>query len=206
MHNFSTDQPRRHERYILIGIVSAVIYLGGIQVFGPVLGFSLGIVSSLLYLIFTKYLWKWEWLHEKGLVAVPNLNGEWEGHLYTSFDESEISDEQIVTEGRQIDGLTKMETSIKIDQTWDKILITLDGPESPSHSHGATVLVKKKAWPTLTYNYLNEGSTTNKELGLHYGTAALEYDEEKDKLEGKYYNRPDQRGTHGILELYRSES
>jgi len=53
MHNFSTDQPNRHQRYIVIGIATAVIYLGGISVFGPVLGLSMGVVSSALYFSFT---------------------------------------------------------------------------------------------------------------------------------------------------------
>lgn len=145
MHNFSTDQPNRHQRYIVIGIATAVIYLGGISVFGPVLGFSMGVVSSALYFGFTRHLWKWEWLHDKGLVAVPNLNGTWEGHLYTSVDADLIPDEQIVDNGRQIEGLTKQETSIEIRQTWDKIRVSLDGPESPSHSRAGTILVKKKS-------------------------------------------------------------
>jgi len=202
MHNFSTDQGNRHRRYIIIGTLTAVIYLGAVNLFGPVLGLSLGVVSSILYISFTRYLWKWERLHDYGLVGVPNLNGTWEGHLYSSADEDSIPDDQIVTTGRQIDGLTKQETSIEIKQTWDKILVSLEGPESPSYSRAATILVEKRAWPTLSYNYLNEGSQTNEELEPHYGSAILEYDEEEEKLEGKYYNRPDQRGTHGILELY----
>lgn len=80
MHNFSTDQANQHQRYILIGILTAVIYLGGIKIFDPIVGFSLGIVSSLLYIGFTRYLWKWEWLHGKGLVAVPNLDCSSEGN------------------------------------------------------------------------------------------------------------------------------
>lgn len=203
MHNFSTDQPNRHQRYILIGILAAVIYLRGTSFFGPVLGLSLGVVSTVLYLGFTKHLWKWGWLHRRGLVAVPNLNGTWEGHLYTSADAGPIPDEQIVREEPQIDGLTKQEASLEIEQTWDKIRVSLDGPESPSHSRGATILIQEKASPTLSYNYWNDGSMTNDDLDPHYGTAILEYNEDEDKLRGKYYNRPDQRGTHGIMELYR---
>lgn len=75
MHNFATDQSNRHRHYILIGVLSAVIYLGGIRIFGPVIGFMIGFVSSVLYFGFTKWLWKLEWLHNKGLVTVLNLNG-----------------------------------------------------------------------------------------------------------------------------------
>lgn len=182
-----------------------MIYLGIAWLTGPFIGLAIGMISSLLYVLFTKLLWKWDMLHRYGLVAVPDLNGTWKGYGYTSRDEDVIPDEHIVSKGKQYDDLTKHKTGINIKQTWDKILVTLDGPESPSRSEGATILVNDKAWPTLTYNYWNEGSMTNDELDPHYGTAVLEYDEEQDKLEGKYYNRPDQRATHGFLELYRSE-
>lgn len=204
MHSFSTDQPRRHERYILIGVASAGAYLGGIAVFGPVAGLSIGAVSSVLYLGFTRWLWKWDVLHRYGLVSIPDLNGTWTGYLYTSRDHDDIPAEQIVTDGTQYDGLTKQETTITIKQRWDKISVTLEGPESPSRSEAATILVNEKAWPTLTYNYWNEGSMTNDALDPHYGTAVLEYDADADTLEGKYYNRPDHRATHGVLELSRT--
>lgn len=76
--------------------------------------------------------------------------------MYSSADADVIPDERIVTDGRQIENLTKQETSIRIQQTWDEISVTLDGPESPSYSRAATILVNEKAWPTFTYNYLNE--------------------------------------------------
>ena len=96
-----------------------------------------------------------------------------------------------------------MKTTIEIEQTWDEILVSLDGAESPSHSHSASILVDEKAWPTLSYNYLNEGGKTRDDVKPHYGSATLEYYSENDKLEGQYVNRPDHRGTHGIMELYR---
>lgn len=205
MHSFSTDQSGRHQRYITIGAVSAVIYLGSIWLLGPIIGVTIGLFTSSIYIVFTKWLWKWDLMRDIGLVSVPDLNGRWEGYLYTSADRELILDDQIVTHGRQIDEFTKQETAIEIKQTWDKISVTLDGPESQSHSRAATILVNEKAWPTLTYNYLNEGSNTKKELNAHYGTAILEYFEEEDKLEGKYYNRPDQRENHGVLELCRTD-
>lgn len=182
-----------------------MIYLGVAWLFGPVIGLAIGSISTLLYAAFTRKLWKWDILHRYNVVAIPNLNGTWTGYLYTSRDETVIPDSQIVTDGTQYDDLTKLKTEITIEQTWDKILVTLNGPESPSRSEAATILVNDKAWPTLTYNYWNEGSMTNDDLDPHYGTAVLEYYEDEEKLQGKYYNRPNQRGTHGVLELYRTE-
>lgn len=203
MHNFSTDQPRRHYRYIVIGIAATGILLVSQQYFGIAGGVSAGVIATIIYYIFTHWIWKSELLHDLGVISVPNLNGTWRGHLYTSAPREVIEDELVVEVGEQIDGLTKIETEIHIDQTWDKIQVSMDGPQSPSYSRGATLLVREKAWPTITYNYLNEGSTTDSRLDMHYGTTTLQYVEEEDKLEGPYYTRPDQRGNHGILELYR---
>lgn len=205
MHSFCTDQPQRYRRYILIGILATVAVGFGERFYGIPGFLSTGALSTVIYFGFTRYIWRWTWLHEKGLIAVPNLNGTWKGYLYTSVDKNKINDDDLIVEdGRQIDDLTKMETAIIIKQTWDTIQVTLNGPESPSHSRAATILVREKAWPTITYNYLNEGSDTNGELHMHYGTATLEYDEEEDKLEGSYNTRPTQRGNHGRLELHRT--
>jgi len=206
MHSFSTDQGNRHRRYILIGAASALIYLGAIRLFGPIVGVTIGVISTILYIGFTRFLWKWGWLHRHGIINIPNINGNWEGYIYTSESEENIDDEAIVTEGEQRENKVKIETSITIEQTWDKILITLGGAESSSHSRSATILVKEKAWPTLSYNYFNEGGTSDDDVKPHYGSAMLEYDPEEDKLEGRYFNRPDHRGTHGIMELWRTNN
>ena len=203
MHSFSTDQYNRNRLYILIGVISALIYIEGIRRFGLGMGFTIGIISIALYILFVKFIWKWKWLHRWNLVSVPDLNGCWEGYLYTSAPEESIPEAEIIREEPQIYGFTKMEASIKIEQTWDKIRVTLDGPQSSSHSRAATILVEQKAWPTLSYNYWNEGGNTSDQPGPHYGSAFLEYDEDEDKLEGRYFNRPDHRGTHGILDLER---
>ncbi|WP_223301670.1 hypothetical protein [Haladaptatus sp. R4] len=166
---------------------------------------SFGGAATIIYTLFTRFLWRWSWVRKIARVKVPDLRGEWEGYLYTSADSDEIKDELILNEGEQKDDLTKMEASVTIEQTWDKVEVTLDGPESQSHSEGATITVNEKAWPTITYNYLNEGTATNGDLNMHYGTTSLEYDEDANKLEGPYYNRPDQRDSQGYLELYRKD-
>jgi len=205
MHSYSTDQPKRHRRYILIGAASAVLYLELPILIGPIAGISFSLLSTVLYITFTKYLWKWKFLHEIGLVGVPNLNGTWKGHLYSSADPSDIPSKEIVNDGRQIEDKTKMKTKIEIEQTWDQILVTLDGAESASSSQAATILLNEKAWPTLSYNYFNDGGNSRDKVRAFYGSAILEYDAAENKLEGRYFNRPDQRGTHGIIELWRKD-
>ena len=205
MHSFSTDQPRRYYRYMLMGAVAMGALWLGQAVLGVLGIISFGAAATIIYGLFTRCLWRWSWVRKIARVKVPDLSGEWEGYLYTSADPAWIDDEMIVEEGEQKDGLTKMEASVKIEQTWDKVGVALDGPESQSHSEVATITVNEKAWPTITYNYLNEGTATNGDLDMHYGTTSLEYDERENKLEGPYYNRPDQRDSQGYLELYRED-
>lgn len=204
MHSFSTDKANRHRQYIIIGIVSAAIYFGAISLYGTA-GVSIGFLSTGIYYAFARYLWKWDYLHRIGIIEVPNLNGTWNGYIYTSEDPENIPNEAIVAEGTQKKDKIKMETELEIEQTWDKILITLGGAESSSYSRSATILVNEKAWPTLSYNYFNEGGSSSDGVGPHYGSAMLELDEERDKLEGRYFNRPDHRGTHGMIEVWREE-
>lgn len=205
MHSYSTDQPRRHQWYIWIGVIAASITFLPLAV-GSLIGIPLGLLVGGLYYGFTRWLWKWSVLRTYNIVEVPVLDGKWEGYLYTSKDPAKIDDELIVKTGKQRDGLTKMETSLTIQQTWDKVLVSLDGPESNSGSRGATILVKDNAWPTIAYNYVNDGGYTNDDLDMHYGTTTLQYDAGENKLIGPYYTRPDQRGNHGLLELCRKSS
>jgi len=206
LHSYSTDRPRRWKIFFGLGAIALVIAIVGERLLTELIdiptSISFGVASLLVYWLFTNYIWKLEIVQKTPLVNVPDLNGRWEGHLYTSTDPEKISDEYIVETGEQMDGFTKMEAAIEIEQTWDKLLVTLHGPESPSFSHGATLLVEEGAWPTLTYNYLNEGSDSNEELGMHYGTTMLKYKSEEESLEGPYYTEPT-RENHGILFLSR---
>ncbi|WP_440767525.1 hypothetical protein [Natronorubrum sp. DTA7] len=204
MHSYSTDH-KRWKVYFRLGALALAISLGSgllVQSLFDQYGFisgslSLGIVSVVVYHGFTKYAWNWGITRKIGLTKVPDFNGRWEGHLYTSHEDAEPSD----TAEIEHEGLTPMEATVIITQTWDEIRVFLDGPDSTSESVGATILLEGQ-WPTLTYNYENPGDTHSDELHHHYGTTMLDYDPEDDSFSGTYYTDPNRENT-GRLELKR---
>jgi len=200
MHSYSTDIPLRKKALIVFGVVVATLLSVATSAFGVLGALPPVACATIAYIVFNRWAWRWNWVPTK----VPDLNGRWNGYLYTSGPEEKIDDELIVEEGKQRNGLTKMEAELRIEQRWDAIQISLVGPESRSSSKAASILVDDGAWPTLNYNYENSGSPSNDDLQGHYGTATLELYEEEQRLEGIYYNEPD-RDRWGVLELDRSD-
>ena len=206
MHSFSTDN-ERWKTYLYLGAIAFAISIGSgwvAQFVNKQYGFavgsvSFGIASYGVYKLFTKHIWKWAVARQIGVTKIPNLNGKWEGHLYTSYEDAEASE----TAEIEHEGLTPMEATVTIKQTWDKILVFLDGPDSTSESVAATILVEGH-WPTLTYNYDNSGDDHHDEKNPHDGTTMLKFNQKEDTLSGKYYTGPNRENT-GRLELKRVE-
>lgn len=205
MHSYSTDQPGRWRVYFSLGAAALVLTILSERVakffevnYSITVGaLSFGIASVIVYKVFTRWLWNWRPFRWLRIPTVPNINGTWEGHLHTSYDGGEASE----TAQNEYEGLTPMEATVTIEQTWDKILVTLDGPDSDSESVGATLLVDGR-WPTLTYNYENSGKDHHDEINHHYGTTMLKYNPENETLSGTYYTGPNRERT-GRLELER---
>lgn len=207
-HGFSTDQPRRRLVTLFAIGVSGFLIANNM---GPLLAsftrynnfanatVSFVLASTVVYYIVTRKIWN-RWYIPQLIASPPDLNGEWTGHLYTDTDKYDGDDAIAVNElGHD---LVKMEATLRIKQSWDRILVRLEGPNSPSESTGATILFNNGP-PTLTYNYDNKGDDFHDELDQHVGTTTLEYDPEAETLEGTYYTGPN-RQNHGRLELERA--
>ncbi len=180
MHPYATNPDER--RYILVALVVLGILaayglhtaLSTLQISAPwwlevpsFLGFY-----GLLYVIFDRHLWKNRLVRRLGNVRTPNLNGTWDGHLTSSFD----------------DGATKHEGTIKITQTWTRMGVTLEAQQSRSHSVVATFVIDDTD-TVLTYEYLNEPmSQAKKTMHIHRGTAWLFMQPDSDTLQGRYYS------------------
>ncbi len=144
MHNYSTDQPNRHKKYLFIGAGGALtVFVAGVLV-NPLSSIPMTVGVLGFYWLFSRYLWKTGPIQELGFVEVPDLNGAWEGYLYTSGPRHRIDDDLIVDDGNRDDGYVKMEAQLEIKQTWDEIQVNLIGPESTSTSKAATVLVGRQ--------------------------------------------------------------
>lgn len=210
-HGFSTDQPRR--RRITLFACGAIGVLIATHI-GPILASITGIgvfrnvtisfvfAATLVYLLASRVFWK---IYPISVLigSPPDLSGHWEGHLYTNTDEYD-SEDAVATDdlGR---GLVKMNASMDISQSWDRIQVTFEGPDSTSKSEGATILIDDGGTPTLNYNYDNPGNDLNDELAPHAGTATLKYNPDKDTLDGTYYTGPN-RANYGRIEVQRVSS
>ncbi|MFC6769892.1 hypothetical protein [Natrinema soli] len=205
MHPYSTDQPYRWKRLVQIGEITAGLLLILRFVTSTQLGFawapSFAGASAVLYIAFSKFLWDHLLLRRVGIVEVPNLEGAWRGHLWTSYN---VEDEEKIADiDDPDDDLTAMETEIYIEQTWDMIHIGLDGPDSESTSDGATIHVNDGSDPTLSYTYENDPDYAAEDnLEYHFGTTTVTYDKEEETLDGYYYTGK-RRANYGKLKLER---
>jgi len=138
------------------------------------------------------------------VTRVPDLNGEWEGWVQSSYD-GEIPEEALHPDNNPTDGQRKMKAKLEIDQTWRKINIHFES-RTPSDSYGATILTDEGKWSSINYQYENPGSPLVEGLDMHFGTASLEFrdDGPSDILEGIYYTGPE-RENYGEMRLEKSE-
>ena len=143
---------------------------------------------GLLYTLFDRIFWKSSLVRKTGLVKTPNLKGNWEGTLVSSYD----------------DFKERHRVEVHIEQTWTKIVIIFRTSNSTSQSVMAGFITQIPSEIMLTYEYRNEPRTLAKEtMHAHDGTAWLIW--KNEKLEGSYYTGRD-RKNHGEIELHRVKS
>ncbi|MDL0136982.1 hypothetical protein PNP85_09485 [Halobacterium salinarum] len=210
-HGFSTDQPRRRRiTFFGFGAVGVLIAKNLGPILAEVTGFELFrdvtlsfvLAATVVYLLVSKVLWN---IYPISLLigSPPDLSGEWEGHLYTDTDEYDSED--VVGTDELGYGLVKMNAKMDIDQSWDRIRVTFEGPNSTSDSTGATILTDDGGTPTVTYNFDNPGNDLHDELESHAGTTTLKYDSDSETLKGTYYTGPN-RENYGRIEVERAAS
>ncbi|WP_141212684.1 hypothetical protein [Halorubrum sp. Ea8] len=210
-HGFSTDQPRRR-RITLFGFGAVGVFIAtnigpalakviGFELFREV-AISFVFAATVVYLVVSKVLWN---IYPISLLIglPPDLSGEWQGNLYT--DTEEYDSEDVVGTNELGYRLVKMNVKMDIAQSWDRIRITFEGPNSTSNSTGATILTDDGGTPTVTYNFDNPGNDLHDELGSHIGTTTLKYDSDAETLNGTYYTGPN-RANHGRIEIKRVAS
>jgi hypothetical protein len=140
---------------------------------------------ALYFWFFRKWLWKINAFHSLGWIKVPDLAGEWEGEVITSFDEKA---------GRHAVG-------VSIVQDWTHLKVNLKSAYSQSTSLIAAILIDDNA--SLTYEYFNEPLPEAAEtMHAHKGTARLTLSNDGSLLDGDYYSGRD-RSNFGALHLHR---
>ena len=193
MHPYSIDTEERKNILLLLAIISIVFswsfykILGNYQISLPwwVESPSVLFFYGVLFILFDK--WAWGIFRKIGFVKTPNLNGEWNGDLKTSFDEHSL----------------EVKASLKIFQSWTKIKIILTTEQSSSYSETASFVIEAPEGKHLSYQYINEPkSSVTKTMSIHRGTARLLFNEKENTLVGEYYSGRD-RQNFGSLNFKR---
>jgi|GEM_PF-477780 len=195
MHSYSTDE-NRFTIVKKIGIISFLLslflvwtlntltskfislihYSGKIPSISSI--FIFGSLFAAFYYLLDRLAWK---ICVMGFSCskIPNLSGEWIGHIKSSHKEG-----------------TAIDAKVKIEQTWTSISIILETEKSKSKSFTASILTSESR---IFYHYLNEPKfTTESTMCIHYGVTGLDIKSNKE-LEGFYFT---DRGRKTYGEIY----
>lgn len=197
MHPYSTDSKEREQVLLGLALLAIGLALGlsrllhAAQFAVPwwldapsTMGFY-----GVLFKCFDKSLWQWVSIRRTRLLKVPILAGEWHGHVLSSFD----------------DHKKPHEVTVRISQTWTRIMILLSSATSDSHTLTASIEVHAPEGVVLTYQYENQPKPgAVKTMEMHIGTARLVL-ADGGVLEGYYYSGRGRR-EYGSIHLERTQS
>jgi hypothetical protein len=153
-----------------------------LALFRPVVqGSPLLICLYIVYALFDKWAWRWRFVRQG-----PNLNGEWRGAL--------VSNEKPTD---------PLQVTLKIEQTWSKIIITLKSDKTFSHSLNASLSFEGLDRVKLINTYFAEATTEPPVINRHYGTNIIHFRIEGRRLveiSGIYFTERNQ-GNNGSFRL-----
>ena len=184
MHPYSIDTEERKNILFFLAVVCIFLawsffkILNNYQITLPwwIESPSILFFYGLLFVVFDK--WSWKFFRKIGFVKTPNLNGEWKGHLKSSFDEHSY----------------EIKTTLKIFQTWTRIKILLTTEQSSSQSETASIIIDAPEGKYLSYQYINEPKPNAvKTMSIHRGTARLLFNEKENTFSGEYYSGRDRQ-------------
>lgn len=206
MHPYSV-KPNTENMWRVVASLSFILYLiysfinvkyiyptisdkfGMVYFVSPIIVF--GFLYTAIHWIIDTWGWKNKIIQRK--YKIPNLNGKWTGKLVSNYEERKVNDGGIE--------LKEISIGIEIKQTWKNISIIFTTENSASHSLTASIIQISGVWQ-INYQYLNEPKVhSHKDMNMHYGTTVLNFDGNKNTLEGHYYNK--ERDTYGEINLKR---
>ena len=195
MHPYSIDTEERRNLFFCFAVIGILLSLG-MQLLLDTYKFNLPweikapsvlFFYYAVYEVFNRLAWKCKFLRKSGVVKTPDLNGEWDGTIETSFN----------------DHSPELKTTLKISQTWTKIEIILITNSSKSRSEAGSMTLGSPEGKCLIYHYINEPRPNAAEtMHIHRGTTRLLFDERTDRLSGEYYSGRD-RQNFGSLSFKR---
>lgn len=149
------------------------------------------LTSSSIYLFLTKLYENHLWKHDffMNWHNIPNLNGDWDGGLISSYADS-ITKEN-----------TKIDMKIKIKQSWSKISCVSLFDKSHSKSDVAWIQPNPHC-AELKFAYTNRSHDVNLGNPLYDGYNILTLSDE-NTISGRYFTTRPPNGTNGSFLLTR---
>ena len=144
-------------------------------------------VNIVIWMIFINWAWKLK-LFYPWLVKTPNLAGEWEGHIKSTWKNKELE---------------PIPTLVKIEQSFFHIQVRVQTGESRSYSIGASFDIdKERGFQQLFYSYLNTPKPGVRDRSqIHYGSTLLNFEGfNVNEMNGEYCTT---RETTGEISLKR---
>lgn len=192
MHPYSTNSEERSRVPFFVALIAILLaWLIAALLKQIQLPFWLEVPGAfglygLLLAAFRSHLWRCRVFRALGVVKVPDLGGEWRGHVTSSFDAA--ADQHPV--------------AVRIRQNWTHMAIHLTAGGSRSYSVVASLYVAEDE-TVLGYQYINEPNVRATEtMHAHNGTASLSVTDDNSRLAGDYYSGRD-RNNYGHLALER---
>ena len=191
MHSYSCDKKSYRSVVVSIFVLSVMIaygyhllsenlnmalpwYVESPSIFG---------VYGIVAWLYDCYLWKATILGIR-LSHVPNYEGVWQGVLVSSYDETQ-----------------KINCTLTIKQSWNRILCTLSTGTSESYSYAARIDACDGAMQGIRWLYSNTPAKGSpRKMRIHNGVTYGKINE-KGELICEYFNCCRDRPTYGTIEL-----
>jgi len=129
----------------------------------------------LLFGLFEKYFWAWQFFRKTGIVTFPDLRGRWDGQGISRFKDDN---------GNPVE----FHAVVEIKQSFSKIVVEGFFEQSESSSVIANFYIHNGT-PYLYYNYDNDPNSFRRgTMQMHRGTIKLRVLEDESRLRGSYFN------------------
>lgn len=131
---------------------------------------------GVLFVGFDRFMWKWKFLRQLGLIKTPYFNGAWDVDFESSLNPE-----------------SRYGGTLEVSQTWTKISLFFNGSEAQSHSLMASI----SSYSPVQYNFSWQYQTKQKNRSdedpdrIYHGTAIIMANVDKTgspiQMEGDYY-------------------
>jgi hypothetical protein len=199
MHEYTVKGHPREKIIFSIATISIFLspYISELcnYIVNDTLNFNLSVAVSgsaifgILYFAFGKVIWKTKLF--ASIFNYPNLNGEYEIEAISLLNPS----------GNEVNWKGVM----KIQQSWDKLIITLKTENSTSYSKSIVGAIRHvpSLHYELYYHYENIPGCSQNELDRHEGLCNVCFEEHLNSGEAYYFNNIKERKSYGTMKLKR---